>query len=236
MQATHATRPSGLHPARPLILIGLAVTLALAAFVARAALTMAIDPSSGAAGSAPWPATPYVAGAVTTPSASAAPDPIPDPTPVSTPVPTPQPTPEAMPAATVTTTPVDQHNVIRVSIAEQRLTAYENGVAVFSTVVATGRPELPTPRGTFQIKAKYSPYTIISPWPKGDPWWYPTLTVSWAMLFADGGYFLHDSPHRTLYGPGTDVINGTHGCVNVPTAAMARLYAWAEVGTTVVIE
>ena len=104
------------------------------------------------------------------------------------------------------------------------------------SVVATGRPELPTPRGTFRVQAKYSPYTFVSPWPKGDPYWYPTLTVSWAMLFADGGYFLHDSPHRTLYGPGANLANGTHGCVNVPTAAMARLYEWAEVGTTVVIE
>jgi lipoprotein-anchoring transpeptidase ErfK/SrfK len=103
-------------------------------------------------------------------------------------------------------------------------------------VVATGRPELPTPRGTFSIKAKHTPYTFISPWPKGDPFWYPTVTVSWAILSADGGYFLHDSPHRTLYGPGANLINGTHGCVNVPVAAMGPLYRWATVGTTVVIE
>jgi len=126
--------------------------------------------------------------------------------------------------------------VIRVSIARQELTAYENGVSVLTTVVATGQPALPTPRGSFQVMGKYTPYTFISPWPKGDPFWYPTVTVSWALLFANDGFFLHDSPHRTLYGPDSNLINGTHGCVNVPTQAMATLYRWADVGTTVVIE
>ena len=56
------------------------------------------------------------------------------------------------------------------------------------------------------------------------------------MLFADDGYFLHDSPHRTVYGPGANLTNGTHGCVNIPIAAMSQLYRWASVGTTVVIQ
>ena len=234
MQATHATRPSYLHRARPLILVGLALTLALAAFVARAALSMAIDPISGAAGSPPGPGTAFVAGATSNATPTATPDATPDATPTATADATP--TATADPTATPIATPAQSDKVIKVSIADQRLTAYENGVALFSTVVATGRPELPTPRGTFHIKAKYSPYTFISPWPKGDPYWYPTLTVSWAMLFADGGYFLHDSPHRTLYGPGANLTNGTHGCVNVPLSSMARLYSWATVGTTVVVE
>jgi lipoprotein-anchoring transpeptidase ErfK/SrfK len=126
--------------------------------------------------------------------------------------------------------------VIRLSIAQQRLTAYEDGKPILTTVVATGQAALPTPTGTFQVSAKYTPYTFISPWPKGNRFWYPTLTVSWAMLFHDGGYFLHDSPHRTLYGPGANLVNGTHGCVNVPTTAMGELFSWADVGTTVVIE
>ena len=141
--------------------------------------------------------------------------------------------PAAGPVATVRRVPT---KVIRVSIARQELTAYENGVSVLTTVVATGQPALPTPRGSFQVMGKYTPYTFISPWPKGDPFWYPTVTVSWALLFANDGFFLHDSPHRTLYGPDSNLINGTHGCVNVPTQAMATLYRWADVGTTVVIE
>jgi lipoprotein-anchoring transpeptidase ErfK/SrfK len=144
--------------------------------------------------------------------------------------------PSASPSLAPTPQAGQDGKVIVVSIEQQRLTAYQDGTSVLTTVVATGRPELPTPKGTFHVMAKYAPYTFVSPWPKGDPYWYPTVTVSWAMLFADGGYFLHDSPHRTLYGPGANLTNGSHGCVNIPLSAMGRLYAWASVGTTVVIE
>lgn len=123
-----------------------------------------------------------------------------------------------------------------VSIAEQRLTAYQDGAIVLTTNVATGRPALPTPTGTFHIMSKAAPYKFVSPWPRGDQYWYPTEWVSYAMLFADDGYFLHDAPWRTVYGPGANVSHGTHGCVNVPTAAMATLYRSATAGTTVIVE
>ena len=145
------------------------------------------------------------------------------------------PTPTATPSATAT--PLSQPNkVIVVSIKDQRLTAYDGDQVFLTTVAATGRPELPTPVGRFHIQSKASPYKFVSPWPKGDPYWYPTEWVSYAMLFADDGFFLHDAPWRTVWGPGANVTNGSHGCVNVPTAVMARLYSWAGVGTTVVIQ
>ena len=56
------------------------------------------------------------------------------------------------------------------------------------------------------------------------------------MLFADDGYFLHDAPWRTVWGPGANLTRGSHGCINVPTATMASLYGWAAVGTTVIVE
>jgi len=37
-----------------------------------------------------------------------------------------------------------------------------------------------------------------------------------------------------LYAPGT-TIPGTHGCVNVPLAAAAKLYNWASLGTPVIV-
>ncbi len=155
------------------------------------------------------------------------------PTPTSTAAPTPTPTPVATPAPTPTP---DSGRLIVVSLAKQSLTAYENGKVVLTTVVATGRPALPTPPGTFHIKAKYTPFQFISPWPKGSPYWYASAWVKYAMLFEDGGYFLHDAPWRTVYGPGANLTNGTHGCVNIPLNAMAFLYHWAPVGTTVAVE
>ena len=64
-------------------------------------------------------------------------------------------------------------------------------------------------------------------------------TPSWtnfAMEFIGGGYFIHDAPWRSWYGPGANLYNGTHGCVNVPYSPMATLWNWAPNGTTVVVQ
>ena len=133
-------------------------------------------------------------------------------------------------------TPGAPGKLIVVTLATQSLTAYENGKVVATTVVATGRPALPTLTGTFHIKAKYTPYQFVSPWPKSSPYWYASAWVKYAMLYEDGGYFIHDAPWRTVYGPGANLTTGTHGCVNVPLSTMSFLYKWASVGTTVMVQ
>jgi lipoprotein-anchoring transpeptidase ErfK/SrfK len=126
--------------------------------------------------------------------------------------------------------------VIVISLSRQVLTAYQDGNAILTTFVATGRPQLPTPPGVYHIFARYSPYKMISPWPYGSPWWYPPSWTNWAMEFIGGGYFIHDAPWRSWYGPGANLYNGTHGCVNVPYSPMATLWSWAPIGTTVVVQ
>jgi len=126
--------------------------------------------------------------------------------------------------------------VIVISLSRQVLTAYQDGNAILTTLVATGRPQLPTPPGVYHIFARYSPYKFISPWPYGSPWWYPSSWTSFAMEFIGGGYFIHDAPWRSWYGPGANLYNGTHGCVNVPYSPMATLWNWAPNGTTVVVQ
>jgi lipoprotein-anchoring transpeptidase ErfK/SrfK len=126
--------------------------------------------------------------------------------------------------------------VIVVSLGRQALTAYQDGTAVLTTLVATGRPALPTPPGVYHIFARYSPYQMISPWPYGSPYWYPNSWTNFAMEFAGGGYFIHDAPWRTWYGPGSNIYNGTHGCVNVPYSPMSFLWKWSPIGTTVIVQ
>ncbi len=126
--------------------------------------------------------------------------------------------------------------VIVISLSRQLLTAYQDGNAILTTFVATGRPQLPTPPGVYHIFARYSPYKFISPWPYGSPFWYPSAWTSFAMEFIGGGYFIHDAPWRSWYGPGANLYNGTHGCVNVPYSPMATLWNWAPIGTTVVVQ
>ncbi|MBO0781453.1 MAG: L,D-transpeptidase [Ktedonobacteraceae bacterium] len=134
--------------------------------------------------------------------------------------------------------------VIKVSLAQQKLYAYNNGQIVFSALVATGRPELPTPAGTYHIFVKQSPTTFYSPWPEGSPYYYPPTHINYAMEFKEGGFFLHDATWRYAFGPGSNVPHsvpgggtetGTHGCVTMTLANAAWLYQWAPIGTTVII-
>lgn len=137
-----------------------------------------------------------------------------------------------------------QDKTIIVSISQEELYAYDNGQLFILTPVATGRPELPTPTGTYHIYTMYSPYTFISPWPVGSPYYYATATANYAMQWAQGGYFLHDAPWRGYFGRGANNWHqdplmgenpGTHGCINVPTAVMVQIYNWATIGTTIQI-
>jgi lipoprotein-anchoring transpeptidase ErfK/SrfK len=133
---------------------------------------------------------------------------------------------------------------IVVSLGQERMVAYEGDKPVFDTLVTTGGPELPTPIGTFHILEKRSPFTFHSPWPKGSPFWYADSPTSYAMLFESSGYFIHDAPWRSWYGPGSNLTNGTpggnrtgtHGCVNVPLAVQAKLFAWTDIGTPVIVQ
>ncbi|HET9847120.1 MAG TPA: L,D-transpeptidase, partial [Candidatus Dormibacteraeota bacterium] len=126
--------------------------------------------------------------------------------------------------------------LIVISLSRQVLTAFQDGTAVLTTYVATGRPALPTPPGVYHVFARYAPYKMISPWPYGSPYWYPPSWTNFAMEFIGGGYFIHDAPWRSWYGPGSNIYNGTHGCVNVPYSPMSFLWNWTPIGTTVVVQ
>jgi lipoprotein-anchoring transpeptidase ErfK/SrfK len=134
--------------------------------------------------------------------------------------------------------------VVLVSIAQQWEWGYQDGKLMLGTPVTTGMPQLPTPTGVFNVYWKVEDTTFISPWPQGSPFYYSPEHVNYALLFRDGGFYLHDAPWRHCFGPGTNVPHtcgdgaqetGSHGCVNMPTPAGAWLYAWAPYGTTVII-
>ena len=125
--------------------------------------------------------------------------------------------------------------LIVISLSRQVLTAFQDGTPVLTSYVTTGRPWLPTPPGVTSVTAKYSPFLFVSPWAYGSDAWYPPSWTTWAMLFRGGGYFIHDAPWRTWYGPGSNTGAGTHGCVNVPYGPMSVLFGWTTIGTTVVV-
>lgn len=140
--------------------------------------------------------------------------------------------------------PVLGGQVILVSLAQQWLWAYQDGRLVFTNPITSGQPELVTPLGEYQVRAKVTDTTFYSPWGPWSPYYYAPEHVNYALLFRTGGYFLHDAPWRQAFGPGTNTPHtdpsgaretGSHGCVNVTTAAGAWLYRWANVGATVLI-
>lgn len=122
---------------------------------------------------------------------------------------------------------------IVISLSQQNLVAWSGGGVVLTTLVTTGRPELPTPLGVWHIFDKQSPIHFISPWGPGSPFWYQDAWAVWGMQFIPGGYFLHDAPWRSWYGPGSQYGDGTHGCVNIPHDAMRFLFSWAQIGDEV---
>ena len=131
---------------------------------------------------------------------------------------------------------------IEVSLSQQHLWAYDGATLFLDAPVTTGNGKLPTPTGTYHIIKSQTQFTFHSPWPHGSPYWYPDSLVNYALYFDPPGYFIHDAPWRTAYGPGTNngpglpsqgPDAGTHGCVNVPEDAMRQLYAWVPPGTVV---
>lgn len=135
---------------------------------------------------------------------------------------------------------VDYKRIV-VSLSQQKLVAYDGNRVVLTSLVTTGNRALPTPVGTFYIMGKFHPFTFRSPWPKSSRFYYPPSKVQYAMLFQEGGYFIHDAPWRSAFGPGTNAgvgtpgsnYTGTHGCVNAPPDVALRLYNWTRIGTVV---
>jgi hypothetical protein len=131
---------------------------------------------------------------------------------------------------------------IVVHLSTQSMQVFDGNTLLRTTLVTTGNQHLPTPGGVWHIGAKYHPYRFLSPWKKGSPFWYPTTSVSYALGFHSGGYFIHDATWRSVFGPGTNsspglpgsgVYAGSHGCIELPLDVGTWLYGWASYGTVV---
>ncbi|HEU0002703.1 MAG TPA: L,D-transpeptidase family protein [Ktedonobacteraceae bacterium] len=185
----------------------------------------------------------------TTGSRGETPSPVSTPSETRTPDATPSPVKPPLAAAVpvkpgVPSAPSPAGKAILVSLSQQWLYAYEDGKLVFDHAVETGRPELPTPAGTFSVIEKMRNVMFTSPWEEGSPFYYEPTHVNHALLFKEGGFFLHDAPWHEQFGPGSNEPHqlpdgrwetGSHGCVGMPLADAERLYAWASVGTPIMI-
>ena len=100
----------------------------------------------------------------------------------------------------------------------------------YTTPVTTGQVSTgdATPTGSWGVEDKQTDRYLNGPG-------YCDFVHYWLPFHEDFG--LHDASWQSLpFGDQGYRGQGSHGCVHLPTPAMAWLYDWAQVGTTVTIE
>lgn len=120
---------------------------------------------------------------------------------------------------------------VDVSIASQTARYYHDGKLKLSTAVVTGKNGHNTPTGIYSITYKARNVDLKGNNDDGSKY---SSHVSYWMPF-NGGIGLHDAPWRSAFGGAIHYANGSHGCVNMPPAAAARLYSMVHAGTPVVV-
>jgi lipoprotein-anchoring transpeptidase ErfK/SrfK len=137
--------------------------------------------------------------------------------------------------------------VIVVSMDEQALRLYQDGKLVRAFQVTTGQPALPSLPGNWSVVSRLSPTEFTSSDPPSSPYWYPPTPINYAIGYHQDGYFLHDAWWRVNFGPGTEFPHydvggdesfagqGSHGCINMPEAQAAWMYANTNWNTSIVV-
>ncbi len=134
--------------------------------------------------------------------------------------------PASSPAAPPVNAPSSSGKWIDVNLSQQRLVAYDNNKAVFSSLVSTGISRYPTVTGTFNIYVKYQSQAMTGG--RGADYYY-LPGVPYVMYFYSA-YAIHGTYWHNNFGRPM-----SHGCVNLPTPAAQFMYSWAPVGTPVVV-
>ena len=116
---------------------------------------------------------------------------------------------------------------VEVDIAAQKMMYHENGEMLICTDVVTGLPNGHwTWPGIYKVQEKDTDRQLIA-------WDYSVHVDYW--IGYDGDYGIHDAQWRDTFGGDAYLDNGSHGCVNTPTEAMAAIFEKVEVGTTVIV-
>lgn len=125
-----------------------------------------------------------------------------------------------------------EDKLIKVSLSEQKLEAFEKGRIVFETLVSTGRKEIEkykTPPGNFRILKKKISVYMQGPLPDDDDY-FDLPGIPFDMYFTNEGHAIHGTYWHSDFGN-----PHSHGCINLPTDKAEWLFWWAEIGTSVVI-
>ena len=115
---------------------------------------------------------------------------------------------------------------IDISISNQVMTLFEDGIEDNSFLISSGTYGMPTPLGTFSVRSK-----------RRNVWSSYGLWMPYSMNFY-GGYFIHELPYwPSGYREGTNHlgIRVSHGCIRLGIGPAEYVYNWSEIGTLIYI-
>lgn len=118
---------------------------------------------------------------------------------------------------------------IEVDTKAQEVSYFLDGKKISTFKISTGKPSMPTPKGTFKIKNKYD-----RAWSKRYGLWMPF----W-MGLKDGSFGFHELPEwPNGFKEGKDHLGKavSHGCIRLGVGQAELLYKWADIGTPVIIK
>ena len=121
---------------------------------------------------------------------------------------------------------------IDVDITQQVLTAYEGSTPVHVALISSGRPDYPSPQGTFRILKRVYNETMTSatlPWVRDS---YRLENVLFTQYFNGYGAALHLAWWKE---EGSFGVPTSHGCVGLSHEDAEWLWNWASVGVPVSI-
>ncbi|MCR5487936.1 MAG: L,D-transpeptidase/peptidoglycan binding protein [Lachnospiraceae bacterium] len=117
---------------------------------------------------------------------------------------------------------------VEINTREQHLYVWKDGSRVYDSDFVSGglMKGNSTPDGTYAITYKERDATLV-----GENY---SSAVKYWMPF-NGNIGMHDAPWRDAFGGHIYYMNGSHGCVNLPTKAAADIYEIVTKGEPVVV-
>ena len=120
------------------------------------------------------------------------------------------------------------NSYVEADLDNQRVYVYKDGELVVETDCVSGKATASrfTPDGTYSITYKERDATLV-----GEG--YSSPVKYWMPFNKNIG--LHDASWRNKFGGDIYLTNGSHGCINLPTAKAAEIYDYVEKGEAVIV-
>jgi hypothetical protein len=118
---------------------------------------------------------------------------------------------------------------IDINLSQQIMTIFQDGQLLDAYMISSGKPAMPTPKGTFKIENK-APRAWSAEFGLYMPWW--------NALVPSGAFGIHELPEwPNGYKEGAAHLGTpvSHGCIRLGVGPAKFVYDWAPIGTPVVI-